>query len=363
MKIPLLDLQAQYHSIKDEIDAAIMEVLESCRFILGDKVKELEEKIAAYSGVKYGIGVANGTDALILSLEALGIGEGDEVITTSFTFFATTESISRVGARPVFVDIDPKTFNLDVNLIKEKITEKTKAIIPVHLFGQPADMDAIMKLAQKYNLKVIEDACQAIGAEYKGKKIGSFGDTACFSFFPSKNLGGAGDGGMVVANDAQVFEKIRLLRQHGSSKKYCHTILGHNSRLDEIQAAMLLVKLKYLDLWNEKRRKNAYLYNELLKGTDVITPYEIEDIKHVYHLYVVRAKNRDSLAEKLKQNGIASGVYYPLPLHLQEVYRDLGYQRGDLPESEKASLETLALPLYPEMSEEKVRKVVQILTD
>lgn len=363
MKIPLLDLQAQYLSIKDEIDQAVLEVLIGSHFILGSKVKELEEKIAAYCGASYAVGVASGTDALILSMEALDIGEGDEVITTPFTFFATTESISRVGARPVFVDIDPKTFNLDVNLIEEKITEKTKAIIPVHLFGQPADMDAIMKLAQKYNLKVIEDACQAIGAEYKGKKIGSFGDTACFSFFPSKNLGGAGDGGMVVANDAQVFEKIRLLRQHGSSKKYYHTILGHNSRLDEIQAAMLLVKLKYLDLWNEKRRKNAYLYNELLKDTDVIMPYEIEDIKHVYHLYVIRAKNRDSLAEKLKQNGIASGVYYPLPLHLQEVYRDLGYRPGDLPEGEKASLETLAFPLYPEMSEEKVRKVVQVLTD
>ncbi|MDO8885567.1 DegT/DnrJ/EryC1/StrS family aminotransferase [Candidatus Oleimmundimicrobium sp.] len=361
MSIPLLDLQAQYCSIKNEIDAAVMEVMGSCRFILGSKVQELEEKVAVFCGAKYGVGVANGTDALILSLEAMGIGPGDEVITTPFTFFATAECISRVGAKPVFVDIEPNTFNLNIELIEEKINENTKAIIPVHIFGQPVDMDAIMTLAKKHNLKVVEDACQAIGAEFKGKRIGGLGDTGCFSFFPSKNLGCAGDGGMVVTNDKDLAERIRLLRQHGSPKKYHHTILGHNSRLDALQAAILLVKLKYLDSWNDKRGENAYIYNELLKDIDVVTPFEADNVKHIYHLYIIRTKKRDELEKALKEAGIGTGVYYPVPLHLQEVYADLGYKWGDLPESDKASKETIAIPLYAELKKEQIESVVKVI--
>ncbi|HDP70013.1 MAG TPA: DegT/DnrJ/EryC1/StrS family aminotransferase [Actinobacteria bacterium] len=361
MSIPLLDLQAQYRSIKNEMDAAVMEVMESCHFILGSKVQELEERLATFCGTKYGVGVANGTDALILSLEAMGIGPGDEVITTPFTFFATAECISRVGAKPVFVDIEPDTFNLNTGLIEEKINENTKAIIPVHIFGQPVDMDAIMTIAKKYNLKVVEDACQAIGAEFNGKRIGGLGDTGCFSFFPSKNLGCAGDGGAVVTNDTDLAEKIQLLRQHGSPKKYHHTVLGHNSRLDALQAAILLVKLKYIDSWNDKRRENAYLYNELLKGLDVVTPYELDNIKHVYHLYIIRTKKRDILEKALKETGIGTGVYYPLPLHLQEVYADLGYKWGDLPESDRASKETIALPLFAELKREQIESVVEVV--
>ncbi len=361
MSIPLLDLQAQYCSIKDEIDAAVMKVIESCHFILGSKVQELEEKVAAFCGAKYGVGVANGTDALILSLEAMGIGAGDEIITTPFTFFATTECISRVGAKPVFVDIDPKTFNLDIDLIEEKINENTRAIMPVHIFGQPVDMDIVMAIAKKHNLKVIEDACQAIGAEFNGKRIGGLGDTGCFSFFPSKNLGCAGDGGMVVTNDKDLAERVHLLRQHGSPKKYHHTILGHNSRLDALQAAILLVKLKYLDSWNDKRRENAYIYSELLKNVDVTTPFEMDNVKHVYHLYIIRTKKRDELEKALREAGISTGIYYPVPLHLQEVYADLGYKWGDLLESEKASKETIALPLYAELEREQIESVVEVV--
>ncbi|GAW94011.1 DegT/DnrJ/EryC1/StrS family aminotransferase [Calderihabitans maritimus] len=359
MGIPLLDLKAQYESIKEEIDAAVVQVLESGRYILGPNVAELEKEIARLTGTRYAVGVASGTDALLLSLVALGVGEGDEVITSPYTFFATAEVISQVGAVPVFVDIDPETYNLDVSQVEEKITKRTRAIIPVHIFGQPADMDPLLDLAQKYDLFIIEDACQAIGAEYKGRPAGSMGNTGCFSFFPTKNLGGYGDGGMVVTNDSEVAEKIRILRVHGSNPKYYHSLLGYNSRLDELQAAILRVKLKYLEEWNEARRRKAALYDELLAGTPVVTPVVREWAKSVYHLYVVRVPDRDGLMQYLKEHGIFTGVYYPLPLHLQKVYADLGYKPGSLPEAEKAARETLALPLYPEITEDQVRKVVK----
>jgi dTDP-4-amino-4,6-dideoxygalactose transaminase len=359
--IPILDLKEQYFSIKDEIDRSLQQVMAEGSFVLGRNVSLLEEEISRYSGAKYGVGVGNGTDALLLALMAFGIEAGDEVITTPYTFFATTEAISWLGATPVFVDIDPRTFNIDVNKIEAKITEKTKAILPVHIFGQTADMDPIMSLAQKYKLIVIEDACQAIGASYKGKKAGSFGHAACFSFFPSKNLGAYGDGGMVVTNDQEAAQTIAMLRAHGSRKKYYHELLGMNSRLDEMQAAILRVKLKYLDQWNDLRREKAALYKSLLRDTDLALPWEETRNRHIFHLFVVRSGARDRLKERLLQEGIGCGVYYPLPLHLQNVYLHLGYREGDLPEAERASRETLALPLYPELKEEDIIKICAVI--
>lgn len=361
MSIPLLDLKAQYSQIEEEIEPAVLDVLRSGSYILGPKVEEFERAIADYCDVEYAVGVANGTDALVLSLDALGIGPGDEVITTPFTFYATAESISRLGATPVFVDIDPKTYNIDTGKIEEKITPRTKAIIPVHIFGQPSEMDAIGEIASKHDLKVVEDACQAIGAEYRGRKAGSLGDAACFSFFPSKNLGGAGDGGIVVTNDKELADKIRVLRQHGSTKKYYHGLIGYNSRLDAIQAAILMVKLKYIDKWNDARREKAKLYNELFADSNVVSPVELEHLKHVYHLYVVRVPNRADVEPVLKEEQIGCGVYYPVPLHLQDVYKGLGYREGDLPVSEAASYETLAIPLYPEIKEEDMRTVAGMI--
>ena len=358
LKIPFLDLQAQYETIKNEIDLAVSEVIQSGNFIMGPNLKHFEDEMASYLGVKHAIGVANGTDALVLSLDALGIKTGDEVITTPFTFFATAESISRVGAVPVFADIDPKTFNIDPDQVEKKISRKTKTIIPVHIFGQSANMDAMMQMAEKHDLYIIEDACQAIGAQYKGKKAGTIGNTGCFSFFPTKNLGGYGDGGMVVTNDDEVAEKIKLLRVHGSNKKYYHSIVGYNSRLDEIQAAILRVKLKYIDAWNSARREKANLYNKLLKDTPIATPYEVPGSYHVYHLYTILAPERDELQKYLQEKGILTGVYYPLPLHLQEVYKYLGYKKGDLPVAESISEKALSLPLYPEISEEQIEHVV-----
>jgi len=313
--------------------------------------------------VKYGIGVGNGTDALLLALMAFGIEAGDEVITTPYTFFATTEAISWLGATPIFVDIDPKTYNIDVNKIEEKITDKTKAILPVHIFGQLADMDGIMDLAKKYNLIVIEDACQAIGASYKGKKAGSLGHAACFSFFPSKNLGAYGDGGMVVTNDQEAAATIAMLRMHGSKKKYYHEFLGMNSRLDEIQAAILRIKLKYLDKWNCLRREKVALYKSLLRDSGLIFPFEEAWNLHIYHLFIIRSTERNRIKEKLTKEGIGCGIYYPLPLHLQNVYLHLGYREGDLPEAERASRETLALPLYPELKEEDIKRVCAVVKE
>lgn len=363
MSIPLLDLKAQYNTLKSEILAAIHSVLDSGSYIMGGNVRALEESIAEMCAVKHGIGVASGTDALLLSLIALGIGEGDEVITTPYTFFSTAEVISKVRATPVFVDIDPRTFNLDVKLVEKNITSRTKAVIPVHIFGQTADLDPLLKLANNYNLKIIEDACQAIGALYKGKPAGSFGNTGCFSFYPTKNLGGYGDGGLIVTNDDTLAEKLRLLRVHGSKKRYYHLVPGYNSRLDEIQAAVLRVKLKYLAQWSEARRSKAALYNRLLQESAIDIPYVEEWNESVYHLYVVRSKERDVLKSRLAEAKINSGIYYPLPLHLQEVYRALGYKSGDLPEAERASCEALALPLYPEMTEDTVNQVVKVLLE
>lgn len=358
MIIPLLDLKAQYESLKEEINSAVLGVLESGHYILGPEVKELEKEIADYCGVKYGIGVANGTDALLLSLVAFGIGEGDEVITSPFTFFASAEVISQTGATPVFVDVEPNTYNLDVKMLEKKISSRTKAIIPVHIFGQMADMDEVMELAQKYNLVVIEDACQAIGAEYKGKKAGSIGNAGCFSFFPTKNLGGYGDGGVIVTNDEALANKLRILRAHGSHPKYYHSMIGYNSRLDEIQAAPLRVKCKHIDEWNKKRSEKAKIYNEQLKATPLITPHHADNRNHCYHLYIVQSEKREELIDFLKKEGVSTGIYYPVPLHLQEVYKDLGYEEGSLPVSEELAKRTFAIPLYPELTKEQQSYVI-----
>jgi len=363
MKVPLLDLKAQYDPIKGELTSAIRDVMEKSSFILGPFVEKLERDIAAYSGAKYGIGVASGTDALLLSLRASGIDTGDEVITSSYTFFATAGSISRLGAKPVFVDIDLKTYNILPSLIESKITKKTKAIIPVHLYGQCSDMNPILAIAAKHNLKVIEDAAQAIGAEYEGRKAGSMGDTGCLSFFPSKNLGGCGDGGMVLTNDDGIAEKIRVLRVHGSKPKYYHSIVGYNSRLDSLQAAILSVKFKYLDGWSEARRKNAQRYDNLFKGTGIVTPYITPANKSVYNQYVIRVEKRDDLQKFLKEKGVETALYYPLPLHLQKCYENLGYKEGDLPESEKAAKETIAIPVYPELTEGQQKYVVDSIKE
>ena len=362
MSLPLLDLKAQYQSIREEVQAAVNRVLESGQYIMGPEVKAFEQEVAEYIGVKHAIGVANGTDALLLALDAKGIGAGDEVITTPFTFFATAEVISQLGAKPVFVDIDPETYNIDVEQIREKINQRTKAIIPVHIFGQPANMDEIMSLAEEHQLFVLEDAAQAMGAEYHGKKIGSWGHAATFSFFPTKNLGGYGDGGMVVTNDDALAEKIRILRAHGSyPKKYYHNALGYNSRLDELQAAVLRVKLRYLNTWNDQRREKAKIYTERLQNLPVQTPVEAPLRRHIYHLYIVQAAEREDLMQYLRDHNVATGVYYPLPLHLQEVYQHLEYEEGSIPHAEFAAKRTFALPLFPELTEEQIDQVVQLI--
>jgi dTDP-4-amino-4,6-dideoxygalactose transaminase len=350
MQIPLLDLKTQYASIKDEILAAVSEVLETQICIGGPKVAELEEKIAAISNCKYAVGISSGTDAILSSLMSLGIGNGDEVITTPFTFFATVGCIARTGAKPVFVDIDTKTFNIDPEFIESAVTEKTKAIMPVHLFGQMANMDPIMEIASKYNLAVIEDAAQAITSTYKDKKAGSIGTLGCFSFFPSKNLGAAGDGGMIVTSNEQLYGRLKAMRNHGSNPKYYHQFVGGNFRLDAIQAAVLLVKLSHLDDWSEARRRNAAFYNEKFEDTIVETPYIHSDCKSIYNQYVIRIPKRDEAVARLRRENIGCEIYYPCPMHLQECFRNLGYKQGDFPETEKASKEVLAIPVYPELT-------------
>ncbi len=374
MKIPLLDLKAQYLTIKDEIRAAIDEVLESQHFILGPKVEELEHSIAAYSGAKYAVGVSSGSDALLVSLMAIDVKPGDEVITSPFTFFSTAGVISRLNAIPVFVDIDPITYNIDPQKIEPAITDKTKAIIPVHLFGQCADMDPIIEIAKSHNICVIEDAAQSIGAEYKGEKAGSIGNIGIFSFFPSKNLGGYGDGGMVVTNDQILYEKIKTLRVHGSKPKYYHKIVGGNFRLDALQAAILNVKLKHLDIWSQKRRENAGYYDKrfqeigLKEKSRIKTPepvYKMSGDKnyHIYNQYTIHSKKRDELQAFLKENGIGTEIYYPLPLHLQECFKDLGYKKGDLPASEEASSSVLSIPVYPELTPAQKDYIVQKISE
>ncbi|MFN8384191.1 MAG: DegT/DnrJ/EryC1/StrS family aminotransferase [Anaerolineales bacterium] len=364
--ISLVDLTAQYHSIKKEIDEAVLSTLESGHFILGPQVVKFEENIAAYIGVKHAIGLASGTDALVLALRALNIGQGDEVIIPAYTFFATAGTVMSVGAKPVFVDVDPQSYQIDVNKIRSAITSKTKAIIPVHLYGHPAEMNPILEIARENNLKVIEDNAQGLGAEYLGRKTGSFGDIACLSFFPTKNLGAFGDAGMVVTNDAALAERMRMLRTHGWKKKYYSEEVGYNSRLDALQAAILQAKFPYLDSWNEKRRELAQRYNENLVSSGVVIPVEREWGKHVYHLYIVRSAKREALQAYLKQNGIASEVYYPLPPHLSVPCRKFGYKEGDFPHAEKASGETFALPLYPELTlaqQDEVIKAVKEFAD
>jgi len=361
LKVPLLDLKVQYKPIKNQIMEKIGEVIDNSSFILGNEVKLLEEEIASYCSSRYAVGCASGSDALLLSLMAYDIGYGDEVITTPYTFFATAGSISRVGASPVFVDIDRKTYNINPELIEEKITEKTKAIIPVHLYGQAADMDAIIQIAKKHNLKVIEDAAQALGSLYKGTKVGSTGDVGCFSFFPSKNLGAMGDGGMITTNNEEIANKIRTLRVHGASKKYHNEYIGCNSRLDTIHAAVLRLKLNYLDEWSEARRAHAKKYDEAFNDIDIITPY-IEDYNQsIYNQYVIRLTKRDELERDLKENDIGCALYYPLPLHLQECYSFLRQGRGTFPEAEKVAEETISIPVYSELQEEQQEYVIKII--
>lgn len=359
MKIPLLDLKSQYRAIKNEIGAAIQKILDNQSFILGPEVAELENAIARYCGTKYGVGVTSGTDALFLSLKAMGIGQGDEVITTPFTFIATGGAIHNAGATPVFADIEPKTFNIDPKKIKEKITKKTKALMPVHIYGLMADMDPVMAIAREDNLKVIEDNAQAIGAAYKGKVAGSIGDTGCISFFPGKNLGAYGDAGMVVTNDESLAQKIKVLRVHGSKIRYIHEMIGFNCRLDNLQAAILLVKLKYLNGWTKKRQENVVYYNSQLKGLPLQTPFVPEGHTHVYHQYTLRVPGkRDGLMKFLNDNGVEARTYYPIPLHMQECFKALGYRKGDFPETERAMEEAISIPVDAELTTEQKAYIV-----
>lgn len=359
--IPFVDLNAQYKSIKNEIDNAIADVISKSAFIGGPFVESFEKAFAKFCNAKYCVGVGNGTDALFIAFKILGIGMGHEIITTAFSFIATAEAITRAGAKVIFVDINPKTFNIDIDKIEDKITARTKAIIPVHLYGQPADMDPILELAGKYNLKVIEDAAQAHGAVYQGRPVGSIGDMACFSFYPGKNLGAYGDSGAIVTNNEELAVKARMFANHGRTDKYNHEIEGVNSRLDGLQAAILQVKLKYLSKWNESRRKNAYLYNHYLQNTKIVTPIEIDNIKAVYHLYVIRTKYevRQKLQEHLQSNGISTGIHYPIALPNLKAYDYLHHSKNDFPKATRASQEIISLPMYPELEDTQINYIVE----
>jgi len=368
MRIPMTELTSQYTSLKEEINNAIHRVIESGRFILGPEVEGFEREIATYCGVKYAIGVASGTDALIISLMACGVKPGDEVITTPFTFIATAGAIAHCGAIPVFVDIDRRTYNIDPNQIESKISNKTRAIIPVHLFGQPADMDAILKLSAKHKIKIVEDCAQALSAKYKGKEVGSIGDVGCFSFYPSKNLGAFGDGGMIVTNDSQIAEMSMILRQHGVKSTHESVMLGFNSRLDAIQAAILRVKFKHLDNWTNLRRQIASLYSQLLTEVEEIEPPYVEKNNTISaSYYTIRLRNqlidRDSLRQYLALKNVATAVHYPISLHLHQVFKTFGYKQGDFLESELAQEQVLSLPLYPEMRNDQVIEVVDIIKE
>ncbi len=361
--IPMVDLKRQYRALKSEIDAAISSVLEQTQFILGPNVVKLEEEIAAYHELPYAVGVANGTDALLLALRACGIRAGDEVITTPFTFIATAEVIALLNAIPVFVDICPDTFNLDCAQIAGKITRKTKAIIPVHLFGHPADMAPIMEIARKHKLKVIEDCAQAFGAKYHSQKVGTIGDVGCFSFFPSKNLAGYGDGGMVITKNEDIAKQVKMLRNHGSSVRYYHQEVGYNSRLDEIQAAMIRVKLKKISQFNEARRQNAAAYCAAINRKNIILPSVAAGCDHVYHQFTIRSKNRDTLANALQEKDIASAVYYPVPLHQQEVFVKMYNLSIKLPQSENCAREVLSLPMFPELNQEEISLIADVINN
>ena len=389
MKIPLLDLKAQYLAIKPELDRAIAEVMESQHFILGPQVQECEKAIAEYSRCAHAVGVSSGSDALLMCLMAEGIGPGDEVITTPYTFFATAGAVARVGARLVFVDIEPVSYNLDASLIAARITPKTRAIIPVHLYGQMADMDGVLRVAESHKLVVIEDAAQAIGAERGGRRAGSMGHYGCFSFFPSKNLGAAGDGGMIVTNDAQRAENLARLRSHGSKPKYYHKVVGGNFRLDTLQAAVVRAKLKHLDAWTLARQRNAQRYDQLFAASglavadssqhsgngstgqgkplgngepELFLPKVAAD-RHIFNQYVIRTPRRDQLKAALQEKGVSTEIYYPVPMHLQECFSSLGYRPGAFPQSESAAKETLALPIYPELNDQQAEYVVQCIRD
>ncbi|MGI5912505.1 MAG: DegT/DnrJ/EryC1/StrS family aminotransferase [Syntrophomonadaceae bacterium] len=393
MQIPLVDLKRQYQFLHLEIDTAVHSVLASGSYIMGTNVKAFEKEFADYIGVKHAIAVGNGTDALVITLKALGIGLGDEVITSPYTFFATAESISAVGAKPVFADVRLDTFNIDENQIEAKITNQTKAIIPVHIFGQPCEMDKINEIAAKYNLYVIEDACQAVSAEYKGRKAGTLADIACFSFFPTKNLSCAGDGGMITTDNDKLATMCKALRAHGSGEagqeaynllnntnestlekkqgdntvynplKYYNYLIGHNSRLDEIQAAILRIKLRKLDEYQLQRHSHANYYDEALKGTEFIRPVAIDNTKHAYHMYILQNENRSTIIEYLNGKGVATGIYYPVPLHLQNAYTNLGYKTGDLPHAEYLSHRTFAIPCFPELTATERDYIVEVLKE
>ncbi len=357
MNVPFLDLKAQYKQIKDEVKPEIDFVLDNTCFILGPKVKEFEGNFAKYCGVKHCLGVNSGTDALTLALKAIGIKQGDEIIIPANTFVATAESVSHCGAIPVLVDMDKHTYLINPELIEQKITKKTRAIIPVHLYGQMCDMDKIMNIAKQHNLFVIEDSCQSHGAEFKGKKAGSIGHLGCFSFYPGKNLGAYGEGGAITTNSDEYAEAIIKLRDHGAKQKYYHDIIGFNSRLHGIQGAVLNVKLRHLDSWNNARIKNARLYEKHLKGSKIFPAVEHKNGKHIYHLYVVQIPNRDEAAKQLNALGVQTGIHYPIPIHLSGAYSFLNYEKGDFPETEKAADKILSLPMFPELTEEQIKYV------
>ncbi len=365
MNVPLLDLQLQYASLRDHVREAIDRVLDSQRFVLGDEMRKLETSIAAYVETKHSIACASGSDALLLALMALDVSAGDEIITTPFTFFATGAAITRVGARPVFVDIDPRTYNLDTSRVADVVTSRTKAILPVHIYGQCADMDPLLAISERRGVPIVEDAAQAIGATDRGDQAGSIGAIGCFSFYPTKNLGGAGDGGILTTNDDNLAQRLRRLRTHGGANEYEHSEVGVNSRLDELQAAVLNVKFPYLDNWSNERARKAMVYDEqLLDGMsyELIPPSCREEARHIYHQYVIRvSSHRDALMEHLKQHGVGTKVYYPIPLHRQECFAYLGYKEGEFPESERAARETLALPIYPELTETQQAYVIETI--
>jgi dTDP-4-amino-4,6-dideoxygalactose transaminase len=355
--IPFVDLKSQYNSIRDEINTAVLSVLDSTQFILGDEVLALEQEFAAYCSAEHGVALNTGTSALHLALLAAGIGAGDEVITVPFTFVATVSTITYTGATPVFVDIDPVSYTMDVNQIEKAITAKTKAIMPVHLYGQPADMDPIMEIANRHGLKVIEDAAQAHRSEYKGRRVGSIGDIGCFSFYPGKNLGAYGEGGMAVTNNPEYAQKMRMLRDWGQDGRYNHVMKGYNYRMDGIQGAILRVKLRYLDQWTDARRTHAAQYDALLADSGLKTPVAMPYGHHVYHVYVLRVPQREALQQKLNEQGIQTGIHYPIPAHLQKAFADLGHHKGDFPESELVAAEVLSLPMYPELSEAQINVI------
>jgi len=363
MNIPFVDLRKQYAPFKDEILSGISKVLDGMQLFLGENVQQLEKEFAQFCGAVHGIGVSDGTSALQIILRAMDIGPGDEVITVSHTFIATAEAIVLAGAKPVFVDIDPSTYLMDVSQIEAKITPRTKAILPVHLYGQTVDMDPLLEIASRHGLRVIEDACQAHGAEYKGRKAGTLGDAAGFSFYYSKNLGGYGEGGFISTNDADLAAKMRKVRDHGSGVRYHHDLIGVNGRLDEIQAVVLRAKLPHLASWNEKRREHARLYNELLKGTSAVIPTENSGNTPVYHLYVIRTPKRDELQAFLKDQGVFTGIHYPIPVHLQKAMEFLGYKPGDLPVTEQAVTEILSLPMYAELSDDEISYTVRKINE